>query len=302
VTASADTATSFWFATHAVSSIGLTLANKKLARAFCPYSVILCQNAGSALFTLILGALGFLEVTACSLFEWGKACLSSALLVGVCWTNLSGMRYISVPMYVVGRNVVPILTALGEGVLLKSTQFRVAQVAPLIITLAGSALYATGDQTWEARGLHLALANAIFVTFSSLLEKKLVSSQKQSPVEVNMYRCITSVPLLLVLTLQGEAPSTPTAQDVTVLLLTCFLAFGIGVASFQLQARVAVTSIQVANVAYKLLVTIASLFLFPVAVTFRGWAGYAVSFLGFVLYVRSRTSSQLPPAEQKKQS
>merc|ERR1719482_1475561 len=125
--------------------------------------------------------------------------------------------------------------------------------------------------------------------------------------------------MLLVLTLQGETESTPSrelvlassawelaiassAQDATVLLLTCFLAFGIGVASFQLQARVPATSIQVANVAYKLFVTVASLFLFPVAVAFRGWAGYAVSFLGFLLYVRSRTSTQRPPAEKPKAS
>jgi drug/metabolite transporter (DMT)-like permease len=285
-----------------MSSIGLTLANKQLSRAFCPYVVIFCQNAGSALFTLLLGALGALEVRMCSLFELGKACLSSALLVGVCWTNLTGMRYISVPMYVVGRNLVPILTALGESVLLKSTQFGFAQVAPLTITLAGSALYATGDETWEVRGVHLALANAVFVTFSSLLEKRLVSAQKQSPVEVNMYRCLTSLPMLLVLAVQGETRSLPAARDAWVLGITCFLAFGIGVASFQLQARVPATSIQVANIAYKLFVTVASLFLFPVVVAFRGWAGYAVSFLGFLLYVRSRTSLQRPPAEKPKES
>lgn len=116
-----------------------------------------------------------------------------------------------------------------------------------------------------------------------------------------MYRCITSLPMLLVLALQGETESTPAALDATVLLLTCFLAFGIGVASFQLQARVPATSIQVANVAYKLFVTVASLFLFPVAVAFRGWAGYAVSFLGFLLYVRSRTSLR-PPAEKPKET
>jgi drug/metabolite transporter (DMT)-like permease len=215
------------------------------------------------------------------------------------------MRYISVPMYVVGRNLVPILTAFGEGVMLKTANFGVAQVLPLTITLAGSVLYATGDQTWEVRGVHLALANAVFVTLSSLLEKKLVSAQKQSPVEVNMYRCITSLPMLLVLhVLQGEArdAAPAAAPDAAVLLVTCFLAFGIGVASFQLQARVPATSIQVANIAYKLFVTVASLFLFPVVVAFRGWAGYAVSFLGFLLYVRSRTSMQRPPAEKPKEN
>jgi len=287
--ASWDHATALWFLAHAVSSVGLTLANKQLAVSFPrPYSVILCQNAGSAVLTLLLAAMGCTTVTLCTPKQLAQATVSSALLVGVCWTNLAGMRYISVPMYVVGRNVVPVLTAWGETLWL-GAGFGAAEIAPLGISVLGSVLYASGDATWEVRGVHLAIGNAFFVTFSSLAEKWLVGKRHNSPVEHNLYRCICSLPMLLVLVVmyEEEPLALPGQLDLYVLLGTCFLAFGIGITCFQLQARVHATSIATANVAYKLISTVASLVLFPVAVSLRGWAGYALSFLGFGLYMVS---------------
>jgi len=214
--------------------------------------------------------------------------LSSALLVGICWSNLAGLQYISVPMYVVGRNTVPILTACGESIFL-GVNVGISDLVALVVALVGSLLYSLGDDTWDARGVHLALFNAAFVASSTLVEKKLIGVSGRTPVEINAYRCLCSLPMLLPLMhFHGEISATAGAPWL-MLFGSCPLAFGIGVASFQLQARVRATSIQTANVAYKVVTTFASLALFPVAVTAVGWTGYAVSFLGFTLYMVGRS-------------
>lgn len=276
-----------WFAAHACCSIGLTLANKALAVSFPrPFFVIGVQNAGSALLTLLLAACGLVTLRVPSLLQVARACLSSAFLVGLCWTNLVGLRFMSVPMYVVGRNLVPVLTAWGETALL-GADFGLTDVGPLVLVLAGSTLYAQGDESWELRGVHLALANAVLVTMSMLLEKRLITTGTQNPMEVNCSRCLCSLPQLAVLAyLYGEQADVE--GDWPLLGATSLLAFGIGIASFQLQARVHATSIQIANVAYKLTTTVASLALFPVSIAYVGWVGYALSFFGFGLYVVRR--------------
>lgn len=281
--------TPLWFVAHATSSIGLTLVNKWLALRFPhPYAVIFAQNAGSCCLTLLLAAFGVLRVRICTAQDVARAMLSSALLVGICWSNLAGLQYISVPMYVVGRNTVPILTACGETIFLGANVGRSDLVA-LVVALVGSLLYALGDNTWDARGVHLALFNAVFVTGSTLVEKKLIGISGRTPVEINAYRCLFSLPMLLPLMhFYGESSAAAGTPWLT-LLGSCPLAFGIGVASFQLQARVHATSIQAANVAYKVVTTVVSLVLFPLTVTLVGWTGYAVSFFGFVLYMVGRS-------------
>ena len=55
--------------------------------------------------------------------------------------------------------------------------------------------------------------------------------------------------LVLVVMYEEEPLALPGQLDLYVLLGTCFLAFGIGITCFQLQARVHATSIATANVA-----------------------------------------------------
>merc|ERR1719253_1830952 len=237
---------------------------------------------------MMLSLCGVLELRRCTLYDIARATASSAFLVGLCWTNLVGLTYMSVPMYVVGRNAVPILTACGEALLLGAS-FGAEKIAPLGLVVAGSLLYSQGDDSWDIRGIHCAMGNALFVTSSMLFEKKLMKDSKgrQTPVEVNFYRCLTSLPMLVSLAWYvDEVPTWPQLLDSRVLPASCILAFGIGISSFSLQARVHATTIQVANVAYKVVTTLVSLMLFPVIVTNVGWTGYVLSFVGFGLYCR----------------
>ena len=72
-----------------------------------------------------------------------------------------------------------------------------------------------------------------------------------------------------------------------VLLSSSGLCLMIGIVMFHLQNRATATSIQVANVCFKVVGTLVSIIVYQeqaTSVTLNGWVGYLISTIGFISY------------------
>jgi len=69
-----------------------------------------------------------------------------------------------------------------------------------------------------------------------------------------------------------------------ILFLTTLFGFGMGTLNFHLQQAVNATTVQVANVGYKLLTTVVSRVTHPEPVPGMAWLGYSISTFGIVFY------------------
>lgn len=71
------------------------------------------------------------------------------------------------------------------------------------------------------------------------------------------------------------------------IILSIIFGYGMSTFNFYLQQSVPAAAVQVANIAYKLVLTIVSSFTHPVFVPVLAWIGYVISFTGIILYTFS---------------
>jgi len=77
----------------------------------------------------------------------------------------------------------------------------------------------------------------------------------------------------------------PEKRIIFVLLLTGVFAAVFGISGLTLsKLQVRPTTLAFMNTTYKLVTTVVSHFIFPVFVPFMSWCGYALAFMGFLIY------------------
>eukprot|EP00928_Gymnodinium_smaydae_P062474 TRINITY_DN46328_c0_g1_i1.p1 TRINITY_DN46328_c0_g1~~TRINITY_DN46328_c0_g1_i1.p1 ORF type:complete len:375 (-),score=37.28 TRINITY_DN46328_c0_g1_i1:284-1360(-) len=310
------------FVAHATCSVSMLLLNKTVALEFnYVWTTLLIQNAGGVL-------LGYCYSCLCSRsakndnyekdlktykrflgmkiprhqknLNWVFA--QTVLFLIMLFISLRALRIISVPLYVVARNMVPAVTALCEKVFIGSTTPPVA-AAGLFLTVVGAVVYSWGDFTVgsvDFVGVAFALSLVLVVAVASVTDKISVRLQRTEedlePVEVNQLRFALSLPLNVLLVMGSELH--PQSGEKTVvqalfsmslsvwvcLILSMVFGFGIGTLNFYLQQALNATAVQVANILYKLVTTLISRITHPVDVAFASWVGYAISLAGVSLY------------------
>lgn len=230
----------------------------------------------------------------------------SAVFVATLFTSLRALHYISVPLYVVARNSVPAVTSLLEYCVDGTTVSPVGLVG-IVVTVLGTLLYTIVDKSVEFVGFSYAISQVLVVALASAIDKasvRIQSSEEQiEPAEVNQIRVAMSMPVNVLLvagfeTFGGEGPGPTTAleplfikalADASTLVWSCIVlstvfGFGMGTFNFCLQKEVSATTVQVANISYKLVSTIISRATHPAPVPAVGWLGYAVSLAGIAIY------------------
>jgi len=248
-------------------------------------------------------------------------CGQVLLFMSQLFVSLKALKHISVPLYVVARNTVPAQTALVERLLTKASLSAVSCVG-LAFTILGAAIYTYGDihGGLDPTGMIFVILVTANVSVCSVVDKMAVKvlSQEEDmrPVECNQLRVALSLPLNAMFVLLFELGDVPPPDDLIdapqvfgqtllnagtsngvfsaalqmslavfmALLLSTIFGFGMGTFNFYLQQAVSATTVQVANILYKLCTTIVSRATHPDPVTLTSWIGYSVSLAGIAIY------------------
>lgn len=278
-----------FYSVSGFSSVVLLITNKTLCLSFpMPLFTVLFQNLCALLCTILIVAVspGFIKrFRLCHMFP---SLPGSFLFVIALWLSNTSLGYTSLPVFVVANNLRPMSTALIEyGAF--GTRVSLVRVCGLFAIAIGAIITASSVGNRELKGLGIAGIYTMIVSLLNVVDGEFMKSVKgeQTPAGINLYRLIVSIPLFLFLIPFSSEELRFAQVDLrSVILLivsgvTCTFA---GVSLFELQSRTSPTSIQVANVAFKFLTTIISLFTHGEWPSVGGWTGYAVSSLGVLVY------------------
>lgn len=287
------------FIGHACCSIFLVLINKTISVNFpFPWTVVLLQNSGTIICSAALHALGRVSISPLRSHQVAPVLLDSVWLIAVLWSSFRALQEVSVPLYVVVRNMVPFCTALCERIALKRPLDFWLFVS-LLVAFSGTMLYSAGDFSTPLSGTMYAVSNVVLVATLCVYERYLMTVAKNvqmTAVNLNFYRVLLAMPLNIALAISEGCPGTIgklAAQrwEAGMVAASAFAAFGIGTLLFSLQGEVSATTIQVTNVAYKCLTTFVSRFTHPSEVGFLGYVGYALCTAGVLMYSVTRSLS-----------
>eukprot|EP00744_Colponema_vietnamica_P014767 GILI01020675.1.p1 GENE.GILI01020675.1~~GILI01020675.1.p1 ORF type:complete len:346 (+),score=52.20 GILI01020675.1:50-1039(+) len=286
------------FLIHGSCSISLTLLNKQIMNSISsPFFVLFIQNSATVLFSIFLWYMDVIPMNRWKRSHLIQFMLPAVIFFMVIWTSLKSMEHSSVALIIVVRNCSPLVTAIGEIAFLK-TSFSVVSIVGLLISIAGSCLFASFDTSSSAVGIFWMVLNLFSVAASVLIEKKFTNDmvREQTPFGLNCYRNLLSLPILFILSISaGPSAFSLPQSHMFVLFFSCLSSCLIGMVYFFLQTHVSSTSIMVANVFYKLATTIVSLLYFSFSLSSSlGWLGYLMSLAGFVIYTQSRMPKSLP--------
>jgi len=206
--------------------------------------------------------------------------------------------------------------------LLTKASLSAVSCAGLALTILGVAIYTYGDihGGLDLSGMIFALLLTANVSVCSVVDKMAVKvlgqEEDMRPVECNQLRVALSLPVNAMFVLLFELGSLPlsdkavdapqmiahsvlntgSSNDVfsaasqmsfavfMALFLSTIFGFGMGTFNFYLQQAVSATTVQVANILYKLCTTIISRATHPDPVTLTSWIGYSVSLAGIAIY------------------
>ena len=291
------------FLAYGLSSISMTLMNKHLAVQFpYLYTTIFIQNIGAVLYSLSSVVLGFQNVQPFLPHHLLPTLGNALWFVAMLWTSMKSLQLISVPLYVVSAYSRPLFTCLLE-FFFRGRIVSKHKLLALVLVLLGSVLYTFSDSSATFYGLGYAIFNTLLVAGLSVYENLIMNNMKneQTAFGVNLYRVVFTLPFLFVLII-GSERSDLGMSGLTAALLVLSSAFGLllGVFMFVLQPLVSATTIQLGNVSFKFLTTVASMLMHPVYVAPQGWIGYLVCTTGFYIYSTIKDEAVEPVPEKKK--
>ena len=280
------------FIAYGLVSILMTFLNKNLVRTFpLLLTTLFLQNSGAVLASLFLYGFNFQRMEKIKISHFLPALFNAVWLLAVIFTSMKALQHVSVPLYALASNARPLSTAVVEFVW-SGVRLSFVRVLSLFCIVAGAALFAFNDSSVSNKGLAYAVWYTVLVAGLSVYENSMMKSMKteQTPFGVNLYRLVLCTALIAVLMVQTEDYSLVFEIEKStqiVLLSSSGLCLMIGIVMFHLQNRATATSIQVANVCFKLMGTVASIIIHPeqaTAVTLQGWVGYLISTIGFISY------------------
>lgn len=293
------------FLGHASCSIFLVIINKTISVSFpFPWTVVTLQNLGTIVCSVCLHLLGRCVLRPLQRHQVVPLVIDACWLVIVLWSSFKALQEVSVPLYVVVRNLVPFLTAICERLALKKPMDAMLTLA-LMITFFGTVLYSISDFSINSRGAVYACANAFLVAGMCVYERYLMTTADvgMSAIDINFHRVLLSMPMIIAAGMYSEGLPATFAElaskrsEAAMVLSSAVAAFGIGTLLLALQQEVSATTIQVANVAYKCATTVVSRLTHPSEVSPLGYFGYCVCTSGVLLYTITRSK---PKASIKK--
>ncbi|CAE8682869.1 unnamed protein product, partial [Polarella glacialis] len=266
------------FLGHASCSVFLVLINKTISVSFSyAWTVVAIQNTGTILCSVGLHAFGKVVLRPLQRHQVLPLLIDAGWLVVVLYSSFKALQEVSVPLYVVVRNLVPFLTAICERFALKKPM-DVMLILALLVTFAGTVLYSVSDFSISQDGAKFAFANAFLVAGMCVYERYLMTSAEMglSAIDVNFHRVLLSMPIILGFAYFEGFPGTlielgSRRFELCLVVSSAFAAFGIGTLLLALQAEVSATTIQVANVAYKCATTAVSRITHPSEVSPLGY-------------------------------
>ena len=164
-----------WFMLHATSSVSLVLLNKVMMTSSfhcCPFFIMLLQNSSTILLTFLATQLSLLSMRRVDMLDVARTAPSAVCYVLLLWTSLRALEYCSVALVVMTRNLVPLVTAVGEALFMRE-RFTAAAYGGLLLVFAGSTLFVPHDKSVHLGGFPYLMANLLLSGVSPLLDKRL---------------------------------------------------------------------------------------------------------------------------------
>ena len=272
-----------------IISVSLSLFNKSISSAFShPFTVSLIQNSCAMVCTCLLCIIYPHMVAR---LRWSHALQSvpgAVLFVVALWLALRSLKFASIPVYVVASNIRPLCTSMVE-FLTHGWRLDHRRLASLILIAIGTYITTRSIDATELTGLLVAVLYTVVTSVLAVLDNTLMRRMKaeQTAMGINLYRLTLSIPIILVCIYAQESAVSLDEIDKSVsmlLLASGFLCMFSGVVAFQLQSVTTATSIQVANIGFKVITTFVSLFTHGEWPSAKGWTGLAVCTIGIILY------------------
>jgi drug/metabolite transporter (DMT)-like permease len=109
--------TIFWLCIACVSSVSMTILNKKIIVDFkYPFVLMAIQNLGSFIVTMIFQLFNrsILPLKPVTMKQFYSLIIPTIGYIGLLWSSFEGLARVSVPLVIVSRNSAPLGTALIE--------------------------------------------------------------------------------------------------------------------------------------------------------------------------------------------
>ena len=277
------------FLVNGFVSAAMMLLNRTIATSFpFPIITVAIQNIIALVGTLALHRVDPSSFRSFKTEHLIKLIPGTLLFAGALVFAMMSARLTSIPVASVCSNLRPLTTAVIDMFIAENRVTRPRLVGLCLVAL-GSVITAKSVDHVEFRGMQIAFVYVILTSLQSTLDNQTMKSVKsqQTAVGINFYRLVLSTPLLIVLglTLEGDTSVTQISR----FSLLCLVASGIfclcaGIVVFRLQAITSATSIQVANIAFKLVTTAVSIVIHGEVPNMLGWTGYVISMAGVLSY------------------
>jgi drug/metabolite transporter (DMT)-like permease len=274
---------------NGVASVGLSVVNKSLAmRLDAPFSVVGIQNVCAVICTLVLVYFKPELVRSFRVDHYKYIIPVTILFVLALWTSLLSLRFVSLPIYAIAGYTRPLCSSVLDFILNGRVIDRNRRIGLLLII--GGAVIASGSlYSSELNGFLLSLLNTIAVSLLSVMENRTMKKigSQQTPLGVNLYRLILSIPIIAVLAIvTGESfnLSEIDSDSQTLLGLSGIICLFSGIVMYALQAISTSTTLLVANAGYKFATSVASVFVHDYSPPLRVLVGYFVTLGGFLVY------------------
>jgi GDP-mannose transporter len=276
---------------YAASSVSMFLVNKWAVKVF-PFtcSIIYLQNAVTIVVLLILGSLNSAFAV-----EWDNvAALRWTPAVGfflvMLTSSLQAMKGVSVPTFVVFRNLNSISVALGDRYFLKRKITPITFVSLAIIVL-GSVVYGYYDLGFDASGYWWMAVNLAATAAYTLFVKALTQRYKYSSFTMSFYNNVLSLPPLVALLVMHSELTPAVARvwtlsfgDGMVVLISCLLGFCISFFGFKAQKVFTATAWITINNLNKIPAILLGIVVFRDRFSLQSLSGLCISMLGGFLF------------------
>jgi len=219
---------------------------------------------------------------------------------GMLCTSIYTVQYISISLFTVIRNTMPLVTLPLETVAMppeKQPKVNVWIVASLLVTLLGAVMYAQGLQSVSLLGVTFAVVNMCITVCDRILQRRLLTQEcKDLHVVVctmvtNFFGMLPCVALAFATGQFSEVPkhkiywSDP--RVITLLCLSGVVSIGIGALGFEVQRRITATSFLLMQNISKIAVIVIAVVIFGDTIKSPlASLGLLVSLLGGFMYSR----------------
>ncbi|KAJ8600780.1 hypothetical protein CTAYLR_006098 [Chrysophaeum taylorii] len=278
---------------YATCSIMMVLTNKWLASSFNVHahvSLLLMQNLIATCLVVLCKASG---VVAYADFDRKTAlawCPVNVCFVLMLLTSFVAMRYLSVPMITVFKQLANLITAVGEYHFF-GKRVGAGVVVSFAIMILGATLASAKDIGFSALGYTWQIANCFATSGYVLYLKHATRSIQLSKFGMVFYNNVLSVPFLLFLAVANGEPATLHARksvlDLTFLGMNAIagcVGFALNVASVWCIASTSATTYAVVGALNKIPVTILGFYLFEAPVSKEAAIYIALSLIGGFVY------------------